>query len=348
MSTNRTHDLAILELLEEDVYTRSSSSSLKHCDRRLSRAARTVLHRHLVRTLIPLEEQDSSTSIPDVWTLLDQWLGKAPPTCQLLPVKDVLRHDEEQSKQVKSPTKNLNWAYPTFSLKQRRQSSGNRPKEWCRCGYCGKLFATRYYLDLHLQYAHSHSNSSPDEATMICPATDWCRLVGLANCHQQALEDEPFYDRGSGGWGDDAKFIQHKWTKIAHSIPCDISTVRQDCHQMLQHCQIYNMEEFCDAIQCPAHHYLWHLPDHWQDTWLEEAQHHPGIFGTILVLAILYWITTQTSWISMLYEKTGMIDTSASSPRGKRLLQKSRPGGDKASRPLFGSQRRRHRSIKRD
>jgi hypothetical protein len=307
-------------LLEQDVYSQNSTS----CDRRLSRAARTLIQRHVLRAL-SLSAQEES----DVWTLLDQWIGKAPPTCPLLPTRDVLRQDEEHSLMITPPSKNLNWAYPTHILQHRRQSSPLRPKEWCQCGYCGKTFVTRFYLDMHVM--HQHHYSSAEEASMICPATEWCHVVGLANCHQQALEDEPYYDRGSGGWGEDRKSVKHKWTKVTHSISCDLESMEADCRSVLETCGVSG--DFCDSMTCPTHHFLWHLPDHWQDTWLQEAQHHPGLLGILLVIGIFIWVYAMaaSSW-------TASFVNSKPHPPGKRLLQKSsRP---RSSRPLFKRSKR--------
>ena len=112
---------------EHDVYSEHFSG----CDRRLSRAARSLLQKVILR-LDDDEAPNANHDAEDVWTLLDDWLGRAatPKECPLLPTRDVLRHDEEQSLRIPSPTNNLNWAYPTTTLQQRRQKSPLRPKEW--------------------------------------------------------------------------------------------------------------------------------------------------------------------------------------------------------------------------
>lgn len=294
---------------DHDIYSEDSSAS---CDRRLGRAARAQIRRRVLQAVSSKDDLDGSVLLQqeelDVWMLLDQWLGKAPPSCPLLPNNDLLRQDEEQSLKVKAPSKNLNLAYPTHVLQQRRQSSPLRPQEWYQCGYCGKTFATRFYLDLHMDEHHQYHSTDDN---LVCPA-EWCRVVGLANCHQQALEDEPFYDRGSGGWGEDRKLVQHKWKKVAHAASCNLESVQADCRSVLHSCGLSG--DFCDSIICPTHHFVW--MDHWRDTWLQEAQHHPGMLGILIIVAIGIWVYTQVM---------PSVDFMSAKPHlpGRRLLQKS-------------------------
>jgi hypothetical protein len=311
-------------LEQQDVYSQSSSTEV--CDRRLSRAARTLLHKHVRRLVVDLDidigiDRDYYYSEDSVWTLLEHWLQDATSAeCPLF--RDVGRHDEEHSVAVKAPD-NLKGAYPTYVLQQRRQASPKRPQHWFQCGYCGKTFATRYYLDVHLQHHHNNHNhhhhhhhhhehdnartipTAAVDPSLVCPAQEWCRVVGgLANCHEQALKDEPYYDRGSSGWGADGKSIQHKWTKLAHSVPCDLETIRADCRTvLLDSCRVSDasLVLLCDMLSCPRHHF-WQtpslvVPDHWHEMWLQESHHHgSGVVGGILLClglcAYVYAMTT--------------------------------------------------------
>jgi hypothetical protein len=230
-------------------------------------------------------------------------------------------------------------------------SDGRRPYHWFQCDYCGKIFSTRFYLDLHMSRRHhgpgaddkreaatashermeattdperqqlgssppTYSSGEPNEADgtpWICPAADWCRLVGLANCHERALREEPYYDRGSGGWGDEDKIpIQHRWRKVAQSIPCSTGTLQEDCRSILRACGLIMAEEeerlgepttanddddwtkggvppshraphsrlaeqFCQRLTCPRHRTL--LPFFFDENKAETSEYgHPYAF----------------------------------------------------------------------
>jgi hypothetical protein len=257
------------------------------CDRRLSRAARKLVHRHLLRIL---EAEDSNVSYDfldqnDVWGLLEHWLhgsGQNRYECPLIPSLDIYRVDEEHSLEVEAPSK-MHGAYPTFVSQQRPKSS--RPRTWFQCAYCGKTFISRFYLDIHL-----HNTHRLEETSTFCPASDWCRAVGFANCHKVALEDEPYYDRGSDGWGDDGKLIRHKWMKKAHAVSCSVEEIRADCHSILGACGITEASKgWCNSLTCP-HHNLGDMlsPDQWQDVWASEMQHSGG-FLLVIVCLVLYF-----------------------------------------------------------
>ncbi len=133
-------------------------------------------------------------------------------------------------------------------------------------------------------------------------------MVGLANCHEQALLDEPYYDRGSSGWGADGPSIQHKWTKLAHAVPCALDTLRADCRRILvDACRVSEASRLvplCETLSCPRYHF-WHtissssttVPDHWREMWRHESHHHgSGVVGGILLClglcAYVYAMTT--------------------------------------------------------
>jgi hypothetical protein len=315
-----------------DVYTAWKTTNHSHhgdCDRRLSRAARNVLRKHLVRTFFrhsEATEQDDihrpvdhgkEDSLPD---LLNRWMrssgtgpshqqqnqsAAAAASCPLLwPSLDVFQQDEEATRGVYiqslpgGPRKNLKIAYPNYVLKQRGHAAdtGSKddppPERWFQCEHCGKTFSTQFYLDLHMNRHHSRvgveqggANGSYNKQNTICPATDWCNLVGMANCHTEALKSEPYYDRGNNGWGGDAgaMLVQHKWAKIAHAIPCDEAELQQHCRSVMVSCGLLVEHKavetdnddwappfttdkslanlFCQTLACPRKQNLWQYLD---------------------------------------------------------------------------------------
>jgi hypothetical protein len=265
----------------------------------------------------------------DVWTLLERWLASVPQKRLLRSAKscplqlseereDVYRNDEMHTKLVHVQSfpggtiRAMTAAYPNYVMKyrptatqnydNRRKNKNHRhepPNYWYRCGYCEKTFTSQFYLDIHMMTHHhqrhnDHHNDSTHSnmATIICPAIDWCQLIGHANCHERALEDEPYYDRGSNGWAiEDSNSIRHKWYKIAHSIPCHVDIIRNDCRSILIDCgilppstttttttttdgtdgdtndnddwtvtsssYILSAERFCQSLTCPNQRSLW-------------------------------------------------------------------------------------------
>jgi hypothetical protein len=323
------------DTVDLDIFDDPSSDTV--CDRRLSRAARSLLRKHLLRAqhkhghngVSPLDshshshshshsprytntytnnnnnnnillynDDEETSQYIDVWSLLEDMLGKTDASkCPLIPSRDVWRHDEEHTSRIRVPS-HLNFAYPAHALQQRRKASPNRLSHWFQCGYCGKVFSTQYYLDVHMQTRHPHDDVN---GGVVCPANDWCRVVGLANCHEQALLEEPYYGRGSGGWGADRKFVEHKWKKVAHnSAPCDLEAIRADCRSILAlRCAVALADDICAGLECPTHH-RWQtfsdsmsifVPDHWQKTWMKEARGHHHMGFVILVFLVVFgWI----------------------------------------------------------
>lgn len=290
-----------------DVYSSWNSSSSAPCDRRFSRAAREVLRKHLLRTIFrDLERVERHVAFSSgyedetVHILLGRWLTSIPSSysldsietaqesCPLLPQQDIYKEDDAQTRHVYIPSlpggvnKNLKIAYPQTVLKYRRRhgaddrNNKNHPGYWLQCGYCLKTFISQFYLDIHLTTHHGQAQQDK-----VCPARQWCKLVGMSNCHHQALHDEPFYDRGSAGWGKDSSsaMIHHKWTKIAHSIPCSVAQLRNDCQSVLVTCGFLDPNgdaqdddddnwaptshhgklayRFCQTLTCPPQQNLW-------------------------------------------------------------------------------------------
>eukprot|EP00980_Cylindrotheca_fusiformis_P007016 scaffold1474_cov132-Cylindrotheca_fusiformis.AAC.12 len=256
-----------------------------YCDRRLSRAARKLVHQHLLRIL---EAEDSNLfhgflDHSDVWGLLEHWLHgsvRAGQECSLIPSLDTYRVDEEHTI-VMEASRKTNGAYPTFVSQERLKSS--KPQIWFQCAYCSKTFSSRFYLDAHLQRKHR-----VEEKSTVCPASDWCRAVGLANCHKVALEDEPYYGRGSNGWGDDGTLIRHKWMKKAHAVSCSVEEIRADCHSVLEGCGITeDSNGWCDSLVCPRRNFGNTISlDQLQSGWASEVQHHGWFFAVVFCLAL--------------------------------------------------------------
>ena len=337
------------------------------CDRRISRAARTILHRHLSK-LVALRNGDSSNKNDDitVWDLLDETLP-APhlhsnsDRCALIPFKDSLKEDEEHTLQL--PAQLNARVYPTTTLKARRKSSSQRPEAWYQCTYCGKIFMTRYYLDWHMNNQHRQINSDESDG-LICPATSWCHILGGKRaCHEMALKLEPYYDRGSGGWGADSSFIQHRLAKEAHAIPCTKYTIIESqlaCHEMLELCGWKQDDrdeaasstrvtgsmvhhQICDSLQCPdriLHHVLGGLHvDSWLEDWhikwtSETNHHHIGMAGVLVVAGLLLWYLSSIwkysygVWNRVSTTDDGLRERQRRRQRdisGRRLLQKSKP-----------------------
>jgi hypothetical protein len=164
-----------------------------------------LLKRWMRSSTVPSHQQQNQSAAAAACLLLWQSL-------------DVFQQDKEATRGVYiqslpgGPRKNLKIAYPNFVLKQRGYAAGTGskddppPEQWFQCRHCGKTFSTQFYLDLHMNRHHSRvgveqggANGSQNKPNTICPATGWCNLAGMANCHMEALKREPYYDRGSNG-----------------------------------------------------------------------------------------------------------------------------------------------------
>jgi hypothetical protein len=312
-----------------DVYTSwNDDKSAASCDRRLSRAAREFLRRHLLHTVFRdlerVERDLKSFASNENWdesahTLLERWVasipnvGNANGTKEKCPLyQDLYRDDDALTKHVYVQSlpggvaKNLKIAYPQSVLKYSHTSDETKNPNFhlYQCGYCGKTFITQFYLDVHLTTHHFHNESAPD---MVCPATEWCKLVGMANCHHQAVQAEPFYDRGSSSLRDvSTALIQHKWSKVAHSVPCSVQQLRKDCESILASCGLLSPHEdkdydrdpttqqnemtavlFCQALTCPPQQNLWNYFE-------EEA--HGYLLGLTSTTSIISAASFRSQW----------------------------------------------------
>jgi hypothetical protein len=248
-------------------YSKAHSSV---CDRRLSRAAREILKRKLQQTRLLADSSDSTagtytaTSAKNgnengdtgmgadvtVWELLDRFLAPnaaTSGTCPFVPSRDLLRYHEEHALTV--PAKGARYSATSAPLVGRRRTGG-RPA-WHQCALCKKVFSSRYYLDQHFDDRHAqelsskHNNSIGEsdaepsidaniDMEYYCPAIEWCRAFSDQACQDLALELEPYYDRGSDGYGNDRWTVSRKLAQAAHAVPCTTAATEEATRQCRQ------------------------------------------------------------------------------------------------------------------
>ena len=118
----------------------------------------------------------------------------------------------------------------------------------------------------------------------------------MIGCEELALELEPYYDRGSGGCGEDRRFVKHKLTKQAHSKGCTseiVANAKRHCHDLFTSCGL-NPAVVCDAIVCPNRLSFIH-PDEWllewKDQWFRETENQSriGLIGITVVIGLVVW-----------------------------------------------------------
>lgn len=350
------------ERVEED----AESLRKETCNRRLSRAARRLMERRL-RPYLSLPPRDPTqhsiryrTNIQThtidqeedtVWRLLEEWLTEAQPSeCRLFPSRDLWRHDEERSIPIRPPQR-LTGTLPSQTLRERKRNKSKdahrsmKHHRWWKCGYCDSLFLSRFYLDLHMHSHHSDSHLSLSEEydsivkenKLVCPADVWCHVLGEANCHEEALKEEPFYGRGSNGLGGNPdedqrlKSIYQANLKAARAVSCDETSLRQQCHSILtDQCRVTDTSWFCDTLECPRHSFLgdgWAFGpyNHWKDLWAKESQYvtySHSFLGVLVCLILLGWVYFML--ILSIPSKEDDDDPAFSPPRRKLSTQPSR------------------------
>eukprot|EP01083_Nonionella_stella_P021704 60135_1 len=278
----------------------TSTRTLKRCDKRRSRAARSIL----INTTMPiLTQYDTYQVTPknspmsilppsssvhnnnpnynhDVMSRYKSLLVSlmnAPDTCILNPNRDILWKEED--------------AYRSSS------SRINRRQTLHQCGHCGKTFVSRYYLDLHTStqhrdeaeallkveenssslHNHQHQHHHHHHAGNICPANEWCKLLGGSACDVGALKDEPYYapgiqmdsgrnsfamstsvNTGSGASNHESNSIERQYKRDIYSHPCNESELilsREYCRDSIETCFVGKdelIQELTEVLCSPS------------------------------------------------------------------------------------------------
>jgi len=206
----------------------------------------------------------------------------------------------------------------------------NMPPQYYKCGICGKMFTSPYYLDQHFHNHHYDDNLSQEDyspshdqntgtrmvkdSSQNCPATILCHtlLGGTGRCQQMALELEPYYDVGSNGYNKlDASIVRSKWSRLAHAWHCndtDMALAKERCFTMMNTCFGGKQNEHstaavavCDQLTCHTilHQLLQETTTtnvlqqvHWNiQEWNLHHDHTVGFWGCLsLVLLSTYYI----------------------------------------------------------
>jgi hypothetical protein len=204
---------------------------------------------------------------------------------------------------------------------------------WFTCELCGKVFATRYYLDLHQSnHHHDHSESSTTNGNNnVCLGTTVCQALG--GCHEQALLLEPYYARGSGGTGPDAAAVKAAYARQLPTCTSESMAQSRDlCVAMMADCFPHDLaiqlqHAVCDhAISCQSKvsgYRHWYL---WRDEWEEHYENQKlGWVGVVLLvgLGIYYLSTVVDRWLGTASTSGGGRNRNS---EGRRLLQKNSRG----------------------
>ena len=225
-------------------------SSHHHCDRRLSRIARSFIQTEILPILTLYSSTSNPTPTPNPTTsLLQEIIDNAGTAsqCDLSPSRDIYAVQEQGVRQLTSPSRR-----------------SNSPQEVFQCGICQKQFVSRYYLDLHMEHHHpidhhDHDHDHvEDDDYWICPATDLCpKLTGdLYGCDEIAERTDPHYGPGSGR-STSTTIQPSPKTKIS----CQESLMKhsqQQCYQLFHDCFAPFSEtlvheltvSICDRLTC--------------------------------------------------------------------------------------------------
>ncbi len=193
-------------------------------------------------------------------------------------------------------------------------------------GTSGKTFRSRYYLDLHMmkkyreqdvEDGNGHTNENEDEEVglSLCPADEWCNLLGGNLCDRIALQDEPYYAPGLHDEKDGkSQQIALEFKRQIHSHPCNETELQlsQDyCMQVMNDCFGADDEgNKYDSLRNEMVHTLCHtqtcrhrmIPLHWlishhdlRREWdmHHDDMHHVGILCYIIVLCLIVYGISQ-------------------------------------------------------
>ena len=230
----------------------------ERCDRRTSRAARTLVMNKTLPILLQ-QETNARSSLSTSLSHHEQMktyqehihkLMKNADTCILNPSRDMFWKEE-------------------FEYMTQKYSRQITPKLH-KCGLHGKTFISRYYLDLHLNNSY---DGTKDGSNKICPADEICKFLGGKSCEREALSSEPFYAPGVHSprmmnvYGIDSQNVKRSYKKKLDRQPCNATALyesRQFCLEAVDHCFTGNndliekiSETLCEEHTC--HHHIHNL-----------------------------------------------------------------------------------------
>jgi len=242
----------------------------QECDRRRSRAARTLL---MNKTLPILQQYNAypittpSTSHHELMQTYKAFLTDLmtnSKTCILNPKLDPFWNEENQ--------------YTTVRSRYKRQTLH-------KCGLCGKTFLSMYYLDLHME--STHQNDGIHKANQICPANQLCNLLGGTLCDREAINSEPYYAPGiysPKNNGYDSQTILRDFQRRLHTQPCNETALqesRQYCIESINNCfagmdgLIEDMKGIlCETQTCHYHLHMLHSMVESVHIWKGEWDRH--------------------------------------------------------------------------
>jgi hypothetical protein len=293
------------------------------CDRRLSRAARELLRRHLFEAWSETFALTSDTKFDvdvaewNVWQLLEATLVVPVESrrandisCPLIPSLDIYREQELFSLVVDGTVaRSIQNAAIPGALHSARTEKRPNHAVFHQCGACQKNFTSHFYLDKHLDDKHIASKSMLASRELICPAITYCEFLSPIACFDQATLLEPFYGPGSDGFGSDRLAVQHKLLQMQPI--CSDQRQRAAsiaCHEIVDVCfegtfgQILSAN-MCSRIQSCLHRVLHRMigssliihPEHWQEA-LAHAYEVKKISWIGLAMAVLSLVILYGFW----------------------------------------------------
>lgn len=271
------------------------ASTSTTCDRRRSRAARSLL----MNKTLPILQHYSNYPVPSSSSSSDS-IHDNLQTYKIL-MTDLISNPE---KCILNPSNDLYWKEELHhSVVKARFMKRTRLH---KCDECGKTFRSRYYLDLHMQ---KHSFNS--KHGKICPADQWCHLLGSSLCDRYALEKEPYYAPNIYDEASQrtlyATSVQKKFQREINLHPCNMDELedsKQFCREALEECfaGIDNVLEemtqvLCETQSCRFHLDMLHKRIESVHIFKQEWERHQNDLGrwgysfSIFVLGVFaYWM----------------------------------------------------------